>query len=326
VLHRVLEGLSYCGVGALPAVWLMPLLSKRSDLKLLGKLLFPPCFGVVSALLLGVGVRRVTYDSILYAFDGSLGFQPSFWAGQVVAANPWISAFTRGLYDGLPIFLVTAYILTERQSPRRARDLLFLMVLIGICGGLCFVLFPAVGAYFVFAKSFPFHPPALSSIALVPTAVAAAAPRNCMPSLHTAWALAAFWAAKRFSLPWRLALRGLLAVMLLQTLVFHYLADMIVSFPFTLALYALTETSVPWSARARRGTFGCGVSLVAIWLIALRWGTGLFLVSPIIPWSAALCTVASCCGGWMLLERATGKLPEGEPVRAYPLKGAAATA
>ncbi len=314
--HKALEALSYCGAGAIPAVWLMPLTSKRSDLKLLGKLAVPPAFGILSSMLLEVGAHGITFDNLLYAFDGSLGFQPSFWAGRTVAITPWFSAFTRGLYDGLPLFLVIAYVLQERRSGRQARDLFFLMMLIGICGAACFLIFPAVGAYFLFARSFPFNPPPLSSITIVPAVVVETVPRNCMPSLHTAWALAVFWTARRFSLPWRLALRGLLVLMLLQTLVFHYLIDMVVAVPFTLALYAAVQTTVPWSAPQRRYTCLMGALLVATWMIVLRWGIPLFLTSPAVPWTAALVTIISSCYAWRKLERATELLGgAGQPAR-----------
>lgn len=325
VFHKILEALSYCGAGALPTVWLMPLISKRSDLKLLGKLAIPPCFGLLSALLLNVGAHGITYDHLLYAFDGSLGFQPSFWAGRTVSPH-WIGGITRGLYDGLPLFLVAAYVLQERRGGKQARDLFFLMMLIGICGAACFLVFPAVGAYFIFAKSFPFDPPALSSIAVVPAVVGAAVPRNCMPSLHTAWALAVFWTAGRFPIGWRWLLRGLLVVMLLQTLVFHYLVDMVVAVPFTLALYAVTQTAVPWSVRQRRNACVFGWLQVAAWMIALRWGTGLFLASPAIPWLAALFTVVSSCRAWQVLERVTGRQEQAEPVAVHRLERVEASA
>ncbi len=317
ILHAALEALSYCGAGALPAVWLTPLIGGPSNLKLLGKLLVPPAFGYLSALLLGLGAVGITYDHLLYAFDGSLGFQPSFWAGQAVSVAPWVSRLTRGLYDGLPLFVVAAYVLEERRDARRARDLFFLVMLIGICGSLCFVLFPAVGAYFLYAGSFPWRAPALSSVSLVPTLVTAAVPRNCMPSLHTAWALAVFWAARRFHPGWRLLLRGLLMLMLLQTLVFHYLADMVVALPFTLALYALTYSDVPWPARQRRYACYSGVLLVAAWLAALRWGAGFFLLSPAIPWLAALFTVAAC----HFLRRSLEKAADARMENAMPAPG-----
>jgi hypothetical protein len=301
LLHRALEALSYCGAGAIPAVWLMPLISGRSDLKLLAKLLFPPCFGFFTALFLHLGSRGVTYDHFLYGFDGSLGFQPSFLAGRMVTAAPWITSFTGALYDALPLFLVTAYLLEERRSAAEGRSLFFFILLLGVCGAACFFVFPAVGAYWLYAKSFPFHPPALSTVALTPTMVAAAVPRNCMPSLHTAWALAVFWAVGKCSFAWRTLLRGLLIIMLLQTLVYHYFADMVVAVPFTLSLYALTA-AVPWSAHRRRA-LGFGIVSVATWLVSIRWGTPLFQMSPVLPWCATVFTIVSCGWLWRRIDR-----------------------
>jgi hypothetical protein len=312
LLHRTLEALSYGGAGAIPAVWLMPLTSGRSDLKLLAKLLFPPGFGIFTALFLNLGSHGVTYDHFLYAFDGSLGFQPSFLAGRLVTATPWISALTRTLYDGLPLFLVTAYLLEERRSAAEGRRLFFLILLLGVCGAGCFFLFPAVGAYWLYAKSFPLHPPALSTVTLAPTMVAAAVARNCMPSLHTAWALVVFWAAGKCSFLWRAILRGLLVIMLVQTLVYHYFADMVVAVPFTLSLYALTAAA-PWSVQ-RKTAFASGLLSVAVWMVALRWGTSLFLASPIVPWCGTALTIASCWWLWRRIDRAANFQPYAAPI------------
>lgn len=314
VVHKALQALSYWGAGAIPAVWLMPLLREKSDLKLLGKLLFPPCFGILAAQFLGLGSHGATYDHFLYAFDGSLGFQPSFWAGRMVMSTPWTSLVTGALYDALPLFLAIAYLIEERRGAVRARNVFFLILLVGLCGAACFFVFPAVGAYWLFAQSFPLHPPALAEIALAPTMIAAVVPRNCMPSLHTSWALVVFWAAGRCSWPWRMALRALLAIMLLQTLAYHYLADMIVAVPFTLTLFAITQTGVPWRSWPRMGAAGFGLASVAVWLVALRWGTPLFQASPMVPWSAALVTTLVGWRLWRGLDRAAAGQTVNTPV------------
>jgi len=298
--HRALEVLSYCGAASIPTVALMPLFHGRPNLKLLGKLLFLPCFGLLSSLFLHLGSRGLTYDRYLYAFDGSLGFQPSFLAGQILTAIPWIGQFTRALYDGLPLFLVTAYLIEERRSSAHARGVLLFMALIGICGAACFFVFPAVGTYLMFPKVFPLHPPALSAIPLAPAIVGSGEPRNCMPSLHTAWALVVLWAAGRCSLPWRILLRVLLSIMLLQTLMFHYLVDMVVAVPFTLSLYALTA-ACPWSP-GRLKAIGFGLATVAGWMIALRWGVRIFQISAIVPWCGCLLTIAASWWLWRQVE------------------------
>ena len=313
VLHRVLEALSYCGAGAIPAVLLMPVISGRLDLGLLGKLLFPPFFGILTTVLLNLGSHGLTYDHFLYHFDGSLGFQPSFSAGTVTAV-PWIGQVTRGLYDALPLFLVGAYLVEERRSAAEGRRFFWFIFLLGLCGGTCFLFFPAVGAYWLFAPSFPYHAPPLSAVTLAPTAIAAAVARNCMPSLHTSWALAVLWVTGKCRFPWRTLLRGLLVLMLLQTLVYHYLIDMVVAVPFTLAIYALTRTSVPWPANPRRWAFGVGSASVALWMVALRWAIPAFQVSPAIPWSAALGTIAISLWLWRRLDGAVAAARVSEPL------------
>ncbi|MFN7993244.1 MAG: phosphatase PAP2 family protein [Bryobacteraceae bacterium] len=314
VLHGALEVLSYCGAGALPAVWLMPFLCGRSDLTLLVKLLFPPCFGLLTSLILNTGSHGFTYDHFLYRFDGSLGFQPSFLAG-TLTATPWVYQVTRSLYEALPLFLVTAYLIQDRRGPGYGRRFFILIVLVGLCGAACFFLFPAVGAYWLFAKSFPFHPPASSAIPLIPTVVSAAVPRNCMPSLHTSWALLVFWATSGCRLRWRLPLWTLMGFMLLQTLVYHYLIDMVVAFPFTLAMYLLIRTTVPWSSIAWRSAFGFGLAVTACWLVLLRWGIGIFQVSPFVPWSAMAFTIAGSIWLWTF----AGKEMAQQPRTADPL-------
>ena len=312
LIERALQALSFCGAGAIPAVWVMPLLTKHSDLKLLLKLLFPPFFGFFASFFLNIGSHGLTYDHFLYAFDGSLGFQPSFWAGRLVTATPLIGEFTRALYTALPIFLVIAYLIVERRGSAAARRLFVLLLLVGVCGAACYLVFPAVGAYWLFSKSFPLNPPALSTVSLAPALVKAAVARNCMPSLHTAWALVAFWAAGKCGWLWRWTLRALLLIMLLQTLAYHYLADMIVAVPFTLALYAITQGGIPWSAIERRAAAGFGIATVGLWLVALRWGTGLFLSSPMIPWCAALVTVVGGAWMWRKLDRVGESRTAGE--------------
>ena len=118
--------------------------------------------------------------------------------------------------------------------------------------------------------------------------------------------------AGKCSFLWRMVLRGLLVIMLLQTLVFHYFADMVVAVPFTLSLYALTA-AVPWSAY-RLKALGFGILSVAIWLVTLRWGASLFQVSPIVPWCGTLFTITSCWWLWRRIDRAAENQQDAAPI------------
>src|ERR1043166_5549448 len=183
----------YGGAGGLGTALLLPYLSRHFDWKLVGKLVFPPAFGTLTSVLLAATVSGVTNDNLLYAFDGALGFQPDFWAGRVILQIPGMSVFARFLYEALPLFLATAYVMEERRGGCAARNMIAFLVLLGLCGAICFRLFPAVGSVYLYPESFPFNPPELSSISLVPQSVTVTAPRNCMPSLHCAWAIAFLW-------------------------------------------------------------------------------------------------------------------------------------
>src|SRR5207342_1040703 len=100
---------------------------------------------------------------------------------------------------------------------------------------------------------------------------------NCVPSLHTAWGIALWWTCPRNR--WlRFGLAAYLFFMFLYTLASgHYLVDMIVAVPFTLAAYACTRGS---EADFRHvGAISGGIFLV--WLALLRFTSWVFLASPV---------------------------------------------
>jgi len=51
----------------------------------------------------------------------------------------------------------------------------------------------------------------------------------------------------------------------------HYLADLVVAFPFALAFQAAWTTAVPWSSRERSIPLLVGASLTVIWIGLLRY-------------------------------------------------------
>src|SRR5205807_3710022 len=108
-------------------------------------------------------------------------------------------------------------------------------------------------------------------------------PRNAMPSLHMAWAVLLWFNCR----PLSPAARGLAVTYVALTVIDtlgtgeHYLVDLAVALPFSVAVQAL------W-ARVRGDTryavLAGGASLTLIWLVALRYGTRFFLLSPAVPW------------------------------------------
>jgi hypothetical protein len=98
-------------------------------------------------------------------------------------------------------------------------------------------------------------------------------PRNCMPSLHTAWVLVPFLTSRGMPIV-RVITGCWLALMLLATLGFgeHYLLDLICALPFMLAVRAVCATDLPWSARPRWSALLNGVAVFSIWGLAIRGG------------------------------------------------------
>jgi hypothetical protein len=207
---------------------------------------FPLC-----GLLLGytipltIWLRPKTYDAFLLAFDGSLGVQPSFLLGRCL---PWGShawGLATVVYYALPLAGIIAYA-AHRTNGRQPVSILPLLLSLLVIGFAQYGIYPAVGPRYAFAGIYPQSLPKL--FALQPMTVPTS-PRNCMPSLHLAAALILWWNSR--ILPrWARCLAGLfLLATAFSTLALgeHYLADLIVAFPFTLAFQAAWTTGVPSS-------------------------------------------------------------------------------
>jgi hypothetical protein len=94
----------------------------------------------------------------------------------------------------------------------------------------------------------------------------------------------------------------------------HYLADLIVAFPFTLIFQSACTTSVPWSKRVRRDSFYIGIFLTVVWLLLLRFGVQLFAASLFFPWGLLVVTVV-----WsIMLERDLAVAALGSKSRIIP--------
>ena len=159
-------------------IWLLPV----------GILIF--VFVSQIALNLTLLERSRVLDFYLYVFDGSLGFQPSFLAGQVFLRHRAIGEFARGSYVGLPVMIamVCAGHL-KHGSPWRP---LGILASAGVLGYLLYFVFPATGPIYVLGASFPGSPHPFATLGQMrPHSIdlPVLAPRNAMPSLHMAWAV-----------------------------------------------------------------------------------------------------------------------------------------
>jgi hypothetical protein len=257
-------------------VWLAPV----------GILLF--VFASILALNLTIWASLRVLDYYIYVFDGSLGFQPSFLLGSFCLRYRLLGEGARVVYCALPlpIAVVCAGYLKSR-SPWRP---LLILGTAGLLGYLLYFLFPAVGPLYVAGSTFPNLPHPFSTLREIhphPIMLAVPAPRNAVPSLHMAWAILLCFNSCSFSK----TSRGLLLVYVVLTAMAtlgtgeHYLADLAVAVPFSVAVQAI------WTpTRTRYLVLGWTTGLTFIWLLLLRYGTVVFLESPAIPWT---CIIAS---------------------------------
>jgi PAP2 superfamily protein len=236
-----------------------------------------------------------TLDLYLLYFDGNLGAQIAFSAGQYYSRSLWFHNFSLAAYIGLaiPITLIYAGRLTRFGTKALSSVLAFLIT--GPIGVLFYNLFPACGPSKLFGASFPFQPfPTLNLHRLFLEPVAIAGPRNAIPSLHMAWTLLAWWYSRGLS--------GVERAIALLFLVFtvtatlgtgeHWFVDLVVAFPFALMIQAIATYELPWKHRGRLSACLIGLAGTLGWLGLLRYGVKVVGVSPIVGWTLSAATVA----------------------------------
>ncbi|MGC0365599.1 hypothetical protein ABH922_003583 [Rhodococcus sp. 27YEA15] len=185
------------------------------------------------SILLGTNV----WDQYVYLADQALG-NPSWVMGRVVdAMGPLGAAVLDWIYVELPVAIIVVALFQLRKG-WPSHHLLRTFLLIGLIGPIFYLLFPVVGPVFAFGPRglgfqlgnywpnvdarFDFARPSAMMFD-------DKAPRNCMPSLHTAWALALFIHSR--SGPWWIRTLG--SFWLVATLTatlgfgFHYGVDLV---------------------------------------------------------------------------------------------------
>ncbi|MER5383035.1 phosphatase PAP2 family protein [Streptomyces sp. NPDC002688] len=220
-------------------------------------------------LLITSKTRPAVLDQYVATADHALG-NPSWLVGRMVKATGPIGAHVLDyVYIQLAVFavIVTLYQLrhvgVERRFPRHHLVRTFLVI--GLLGPGIYMLFPVVGPIFAYgadggqwaaADLWPHTPPPIH--APLHMSFDEITPRNCMPSLHTAWATAIFIHSRKGPRVLQFAGTFWLIATLGATLGFgyHYGADIVAGVVFTLTIEA--------GLRAQeRGWDRSGIQLVA---------------------------------------------------------------
>ena len=147
--------------------------------------------------------QPMVLDEYVATADRSLGL-PAWWMGRlVVASGPVGHLILQTVYIQLPVGAIIVAIYQLRKG-WPGHHLVRTFLAIGMIGPICYLLFPVVGPVYAFGQgggAFTVNHvwPNVNAFNLQPHAMRfdAFTPRNCMPSLHTAWAVAIFIHSRR---------------------------------------------------------------------------------------------------------------------------------
>ncbi|NUS14433.1 MAG: inositol phosphorylceramide synthase [Streptomyces sp.] len=235
-------------------------------------------------LLITSKARPLVLDQYAETADHALG-NPSWLVGRVVrATGPVGSHILDYVYIQLAVaavfvaFYQLRHVAAERRFPRHHLVRTFLVI--GLVGPGIYMLFPTVGPIFAYgadgghwaaADLWPHAAPAVSAPHAMP--FDEVTPRNCMPSLHTAWATAIFVHSRRGPRALRFAGAFWLVATLTATLGFgyHYGVDLVAGAVFSLTIEAgLRTLDRGWDRQGLRFV-AYGAAVFAALLLSYRY-------------------------------------------------------
>ncbi|MFE5598407.1 phosphatase PAP2 family protein [Streptomyces coelicoflavus] len=235
-------------------------------------------------LLITSETRKTVLDPYVATADQALG-NPSWLVGRFVEATEPVGGHVLHLvYGQLPLAaaLVGLYQLRHVAAERRfpSHHLVRTFLVIGLLGPAVYMIFPVVGPVFAYgaeggqwavANLWPGTPPPTGAPHPIP--FDDITPRNCMPSLHTAWATTLFIHSRKGSRPMRYAGTFWLVATLTATLGFgyHYGADLIAGVVFALTVEAAMRAFARGWDRAAVRLVAHGTAVFAVLLVAYRY-------------------------------------------------------
>ncbi|WP_326756439.1 phosphatase PAP2 family protein [Streptomyces hirsutus] len=235
-------------------------------------------------LLITSKTRPEVLDQYVVTADRALG-DPSWLVGQVVNATAPVSVHVLHLvYGQLPLAaaLVGLYqlrhVVVERRFP--AHHLVRTFLVIGLLGPAVYMLFPVVGPVYAYGAdggqwaAADLWPDILPSISAPhPMPFDEITPRNCMPSLHTAWAVTLFIHSRKGSRAMRYAGTFWLVGTLGATLGFgyHYGVDIIAGVVFALTIEAAMRSLAQGWDRSGVGLVVHGTTVFTLLLLSYRY-------------------------------------------------------
>ncbi|MFD5799902.1 phosphatase PAP2 family protein [Streptomyces sp. NPDC127020] len=277
-------------------------------------------------LLITSETRPAVLDPYLATADHALG-DPSWLVGRLVeATSPVGGGILHVVYGQLPLAaaLVGLYqlrhVAVERRFP--SHHLVRTFLVIGLLGPAVYMIFPVVGPVYAYgaeggqwavANLWPDTVPSIGAPHAVP--FDEITPRNCMPSLHTAWATTLFVHSRRGSRPMRYAGTFWLVATLTATLGFgyHYGVDLIAGVVFALTVEAAMRAFARGWDRSAVRLVAHGTTVFAVLLVSYRLLPEEMAAYPWVAGPLLLLAMVSVVFGYLRTTRAWE--PKSEPAR-----------
>lgn len=257
--------------------------------------------------------RPQVYDIYLALADHALG-DPSWVMGRVVdALGPAVYAVLHWVYIELPVAAIVVAVWQLRRVVSTGvwptHYLVRTFLVLGLLGPVIYVIFPVVGPMFAFGADGHglqvgnFWPGVIPPIDRNPAPLPfdSFTPRNCLPSMHTAWALSVFVHTRRDTDGAKapLWLRSLGAFWLAATLTatlgfgYHYGVDLVAGAVLCLTVEsALRDPERGWGwFRVRLVLFGAAI-LTAL-LLAFRYLAVSMAEYPVLAGTVVLAVLAA---------------------------------
>lgn len=244
---------------------------KRTEaalLLLLETMIFPALLlAAIMPLDLTTYLHPTSLDGRMLLLEQSLfGGQPAWVVGRWFDASGVFRAFETLVYVYLPTASGVIYLLERRKG--RENDIQVAFITAGIVGIVLLQLAPVAGPT-SFRPEYPDVVPAIDE-AFDQKMVAGMRWRNSIPSLHTTWSLLIYWHARPHGLRPRLfgAAWVVLTITAMLGLGEHFLADVVITIPFAVAMRGVLATRT--EARARIRAFAIGAAFYFGWVLLLR--------------------------------------------------------
>ena len=254
----------------------------------LAPMLVLPAYVMMSfpALTLTASMHPQVLDLNLMLADSTI-------ARPIVDSVVWLFANVPGVeklsliaYVSLPSICAFVFAFNRRRGAFAHGDLLVEFVLIGAIGYIFYHLIPVVGPGPFGSASFGAF--GTGGFAQGPPFVS----RNCVPSLHTAWALSVLLHTRSGPLWFRAIGGALFLFTALATLGFqyHYFLDLVVAVPLLVLIRCIVVPHAPQLGRLRRDTALVAGAMLLVWTALLLWAPALLAGS--VPLTVALCVAS----------------------------------